>query len=54
LVFSLPLKQIIPVTAERNMMRTPRPATIIVGNDLSFDYLDVSAEDTFSTGSSRS
>lgn len=53
MVFSLPLKQIIPVTADSTMIRTPRPATIIVGNDLSFAYT-LSVADTVSAGSSMS
>lgn len=47
LVLSLPLKQIIPVTAERTMIKTPSPATMIVGKDFSF-----LADETSSTGSS--
>jgi len=47
LVFSLPLKQIIPVTAERTMIKTPSPATMIVGKDFSF-----LADETSSAGSS--
>jgi len=35
-VFSRPLKQIIPVTADRTMIKIPSPTTIPVGNDFSF------------------
>jgi len=35
-VFSRPLKQIIPVTAERTIIKIPSPTTIPVGNDFSF------------------
>lgn len=36
LVFSRPLRQIIPVTAERTMIKIPSPTTMAVGNDFSF------------------
>lgn len=48
LVFSRPLKQTIPVTAERIMTTTPRPAITAVGEDFSF----LAADETYSDGSS--